>query len=73
VGFYYGDEGGNTAIPFVHDPQSANAGDLNNLTTLSAPTTYNMPGGINNNGIIAGEDQDPSMQSGYVWDPVTRT
>ena len=43
-------------VPFVNDPESATPGNPANYQTLTAPTPYALPQGINNNGIVVGDD-----------------
>jgi probable HAF family extracellular repeat protein len=54
-------------VPFVNDAQSGAPGDTANYQTLTAPTPYALPQGINNNGIVVGEDG--AVSTAFFLDP----
>ena len=67
AGAYPTDPSQTAFIPFVDDAQGATPGNTANYQPLSTPSVYTFPQGINNNGIIAGEDANSLV--GFFLDP----
>jgi hypothetical protein len=67
TGSYPTDPSQTAFVPFVNDAQSAAPGNPANYQALTTPSTYTFPQGINNNGIVTGEDAN--LMAGFFLDP----
>lgn len=67
TGAYPTDPSQTAFVPFVNDAQSSVPGNTANYQALSTPSLYTLPQGINNNGIVTGEDAN--LLAGFFLDP----
>ena len=67
TGAYPTDPSETAFVPFVNDAQGATPGNAANYQALSTPSAYTFPQGINNNGIVTGEDAN--LIAGFFLDP----
>jgi probable HAF family extracellular repeat protein len=71
AGAYPTDPSQTAFVPFVNDAQSSAPGNTANYQALSTPSPYTFPQGINNNGIVTGEDA--AVSAGFFLDPRSST